>query len=351
MKKIIYTIAFSVVSVLAFKLQAQSVSYTYVKNDPFDIKNFSASVDPMFVDINSHNGYSFGWGLRGEYMMGKRLLLNFDSRIGFGTNNYRKSNNNTKNYFAMDGGLGLIFVNRVKTKNVPIILSQTTSGNTRTTVSIRGGVPAKCRLIVALRGGFMQYNNTLNYKGLNDTLTMFERNGVSTTLKNARKDEAGVFSSTVAANGTGAASVQVVHADEFGGISMVALYGGLQFRKIRQLVIDVDGYGYRGNIRYSDFFIDVLFAPVVKFRDFRNNGGEVYNVNYTDVSHLGWRVGWFLRKPKDQGFSTKFEIGSRPGFKAPTNSNIPVNGKNLYAMFSFGLYIPLNIKPVYTGED
>ncbi|MBA3664046.1 MAG: hypothetical protein H0W61_07550 [Bacteroidetes bacterium] len=347
MKKIIYTLTFSVISLLALNLKAQSVSYSYIRNNPFDIKNFSASIDPMFVDLNAHNGYAFGWGLRGEYMMGKRILANFDTRIGFGTNYYRKSNDNTKNYFCMDGGLGLILSNKAKDKHTRVILSQSTSGNYRTTTSIT--VPSKSRFIVALRGGFSQYNNTLSYKGLADSLLTFKGNvhGSDSTItyKRAQASDTYVFQDTT----QGRASAKAV--DQYGGITMVSFYGGFQFRTIRDLLINVDGYGYRGNSRYSDFFIDVLFAPIVKIRDFKASDGRSYDVKYTQTSHFGWRLGWFWRKPKDQGFSAKFEIGSRPGFKAPSNTNIPVNMKNLYAMLSFGLYIPLNIKPVYRGEE
>lgn len=340
MKKILYTLSLALLTALVADLKAQSVSYTYVKNNPFDTKNFSAAIDPLFIDMNGHNGYAFGWGVRGEYMMGKTLLFNVDSRFGFGTQDYRKSNVNTRNYFNMEGGLGLIFYQKTRTRNVPIILSQTTSGNTRTTVSIRGGVPAKCRLIVALRGGVQQYNNTLNYKNLADSLLTF--NGE--TYKQAKVDtKSTVFNDTVhkLTNVT----------DPLGAFSSTSIYAGFQFRTIRDLVIDVDGYGYRGNIRYSDFFIDIMFAPVVKIRDFKNADGTTYNVKYDGMSHLGWRLGWFWRKPKDQGFSAKFEFGSRPGFKAPTNTNIPVNIKNLYAMLTFGLYIPLKIHPFYGGEE
>lgn len=346
MKKIIYTFSLSLITLLAVNVKAQSVSYTYVKNDPFDIKNFSASIDPLFIDVNGHNGYAFGWGLRAEYMMGKRLLANFDSRIGFGTNLYRKSNVNTKNYFGMDGGLGLVLSNKARTKNVPIILSQSTSGNTRTTMSIRGGVPAKVRLIVALRGGFSQYNNTLDFSKLKtDSLLSFKDAKGEVSYRKAKDNSDFIFSDTTRGK------ANAVSINQYGGISMVSLYAGFQFRTIRQLLIDVDGYGYRGNIRYSDFFIDVLFAPVVKFRDFKTGDGRNYQVSYSESTKLGWRLGWFWRKPKDQGFSAKFEFGSRPGFKAPKNQSVPINTKNLYAVFSFGLYIPLNIKPVYTGED
>jgi hypothetical protein len=335
MKKI-YTLLFAGFLIGNYIVKAQSISYDYVRNDPFDIKNLTFAIDPFFVDVNGHNSYSFGWGIRAEHMMGKRLLANFDARFGFGTNLYRKSNDNTRNYFNMEGGLGLIFVNRVKTKNVPIILSSSTSGNIKTTLSIKGGVPAKCRLIVALRGGFSQYTNTLDYKNLTDTLLTV--NGVP--YKTAKD-------SYIFKDSSGAA---VANIPQVGGISILSVYGGLQFRSIRNLIIDVAGYGQRGNIVYSDFYVDVLFAPLVGIKDFKNTDGTRYDVKYDEISRLGWRLGWFWRKPKDQGFSWKFEFGSRPGFKAPKNVSVPVNKKNLYAMVTFGLYIPLKIKPVYDGE-
>jgi hypothetical protein len=334
MKKV-YTYIIFLSLINAVMLRAQSISYDYVKNDPFDIKNFSFAIDPFFVDANGHNGYSFGWGLRAEHMMGKRLLMNLDMRTGFGTNHFRRSNKNTRNYFNLEGGLGLVFVNRVKVKNVPIILSQSTSGNIRTTLSIKGGVPAKSRLIVALRGGIINYVNTLDFKNLEDSLLTIDGMPYSQARNSyVFKDSSG-------------ATVKDIPG--VGGISMMTVYGGLQFRTIRDLVIDVAGYGRRGNTLYSDFYVDVLFAPVINLRDLRSNG-EKYDVKYGRMSHFGWRLGWFWRKPKEQGFSFKFEVGSRPGFKTPSNVSFPVNKKNLYCMLTMGLYIPMKVKPMYEGE-
>jgi len=334
MKKI-YTYILALVVLNTALTRAQSITYNYVRNDPYNIKNLSFSIDPFFVDVNGHNGYAFGWGIRAEHMMGKRLLINFDMRTGFGTHDYRKSNVNTRNYFAMEAGLGLILSNKVKTKNLRIVLSESTSGNVKTTTTIGGGVPAKCRSIVALRGGIAQYANTLDYKNLNDSLLTF--NG--TPYKTAQAKGMFTDSSDVS---------KITPLNQFGGIAMMTLYGGFQFRKIWDLVVDVSGYGTRGNIRYSDFYIDFLFAPIVGIKDFKNTDGRNYTVKYDGVSHIGYRIGWFFRKPRDQGFSWKVELGSRPGFKAETGKYI--NPKNLYAMITFGLYIPLKIKPVYNGE-
>lgn len=336
MKTKLQTLLVAAVLLLSTLAKAQSVTWKVERDDPFDIKNFSFAIDPLFIDMNGHNGYAFGWGLRAEHMMGKRLLANVDMRTGFGTNLYKKSNDNTRNYYTLEGGLGLVFVNRMKVKNVPIILSQSTSGNVRTTRYIKGGVPARCRLIVALRGGFVQYTNSLNYEKMTDSLLTF--NGETYAKAKAR----GIFKDTTRVGASDVAQV--------GGIALTSVYAGLQFRTIRNLLIDVDGWGYRGNIMYSDFYIDVMFAPVIAIKDFQNPDGTRYDVKYSDLSHLGWRFGWITRKPKDQGFSFKLEVGSRPGFKAPENTNVPLNMRNMYCMMTFGLYIPLKIKPVYTGE-
>ena len=101
------------VAAAATSLQSQSINYTYLQDDPYDMKNFSLSLDPLWMEANGHNGYAFGWGLRAEHMMGKRLLANADFRTGFGTNLYRKSNENTRNYNNFEGGLGLIFYNKM----------------------------------------------------------------------------------------------------------------------------------------------------------------------------------------------------------------------------------------------
>lgn len=334
MKKLIYKLTLGISILSASYTNAQSVSWSVIEDNPFDIKNFSLAIDPLFTEVSGMNGYAFGWGLRAEHMMGKRLLAGFDMRTGFGTNGYRISNDNTRNFFYMEGNLGLIFINKSKRRNVPIILSQSSSGNTRTTVSIRGGVPANIRRIIALRAGAYQLTNSLSYKFLADSLTTFKGNGSDFKLKD----------SISSANFAG----------QYGGFASTAVFAGFHFRKIIQLAIDVDGWGYRSNKRYSDFYIDGIFAPIVLIKDFKTPDGNSYNVKYDNISYIGWRMGWIWRKPKEQGFSTKFEIGNRPGPKAPVKdpkATIPINWTNYYATLTFGLYIPLKIKPVYKGKE
>lgn len=305
---------------------AQSVSYTVTKNDAYDIKNFSLAIDPCFMDVNGQNGYAFGWGLRADYLMGKRLQLNMDFRNGFGTNGYRINNKNTRNYFYFEGAASLTLFHKENTRNLRIILSQSSyssGGYTYTSTKyIKGGVPGQVRTFIMLHGGVYQMGNSLNYGNLKDTLVKFKGNGGEFTYK----DSLSKISS-------------------YGAYASTAIFGGFNFKSIRQLILDVDGYGTRSNVAYSDFFIDGIFAPVLLIKDYSLNG-KSYNVSYGKTSYLGWRVGYVLRKPKDQGFSLKFEFGERPGYRAPDNK-AAINLKNWYCMFTYGLYIPLKVKPTY----
>ena len=240
---------------------------------------------------------------------------------------------------------------RTMRRNVPIVLSSSTStsGNyrTTTTISIKGGVSAQIRKIIALRGGIAMMGNSIDYKNLIDTMLNFSGGPKPADFKH--KD------SLVNMNATGISY--------YGAYSTTSIYGGFCFRHIRQLIIDVEGWGIRSNKAYNDFYIDGMFAPVITIKDFQtptvsSTSGTVtttvdgvkYNVKYGKVSHVGWRMGWSVRQPKDQGFSLKFEFGVRPGYLCVNKSNAAVNLKNWYCMFTYGLYIPLKIKPIAQEE-
>jgi hypothetical protein len=126
--------------------------------------------------------------------------------------------------------------------------------------------------------------------------------------------------------------------DKFGGFSSLAITGGFTFRTIHNLFVDVDGWGQRSNSLLSDFYIDGMFAPIVSMKDYTfGASGDKWVVKAEGKRMFGWRAGWFIRRPKNQGFSQKFEFGQRPGVK--TENYL----KGCYMLYTFGLYIPLKI--------
>lgn len=340
MKKSIYITVFMVIASFGIELKAQSLSYRVTKDDPYDVKNFTLAIDPLFFDVNGENGYAFGWGMRANWFMGKVLDFNFDFRNGFGTRGYDMRNNNTRNYFAMEGSIGLTLSHKTKSRNLPIILSSssyTSGGYTYTTTySIKGGVPATVRSVIAFRAGAYQMTNTIDLdKTLNDSLVVFRDKSADKSF--SYRD-----------------SVTALSLNNYGGFASTAIFAGFNFKTIKQLVVDVDGWGVRQNSAYSDFFVDAIFSPVIALKNYENTRNGVttkYDLKYEGGKRaIGWRIGYVVRKPKEQGFSFKWELGQRPGFKADNPKNSGVNIKNFYTMLTYGLYIPLKIKPIAEEE-
>ncbi|MCD6068109.1 MAG: hypothetical protein K0S33_2935 [Bacteroidetes bacterium] len=352
MKKIFYSAIILMAVSFGAGLKAQSVTYRVQKDDPYDVKNLTVAVDPLFFDLNGENGYAFGWGARANWLMGKRLDINFDMRTGFGTQGYNKSDkfNNTRNYFYTEGSLALTLSHKTRSNNVRVILSQSSysSGGYTYTNTKSITVPAESRHIVALRGGMYQMTNSINMtKVFDDSLLMFTNKSTGTEFSMQNNSDTIAFiPNTMGRNGNG---------DLYGGYASTAIFAGFNFKTIRQLIIDVDGYGLRSNQVYSDFYVDCIFSPVIALKNYKavaKNGKEYeYDLKYEGGKRaIGWRAGWYFRKPKDQGFSYRWEFGQRPGFKSYNPEKKSINFRNWYTMLTFGLYIPLKVKPIATED-
>lgn len=336
MKKLIYISLFLLPA--AAQLSAQTVSYKVSKDDPYDIKNFTAGIDPLFIDVNGMNGYSAGWGARAEYSHGKKFTASFDFRTGFGTNGYDPDDNNTRNYSAIEGKLGLVLSDRSRSTNFKIILSQSSysSGGYTYTNTKYFMCPGTSRRAVVFNAGIYQLNNSIKYVMASSSDSsrvkniLFEKDGKEVRRGDSLWNEMNLNS-------------------KFGGFSSLAVTAGFTFRTIHNLFVDVDGYGARSNSVFSDFYIDAMFAPAIALKDYEYT--HVVNEQVVANSSLngkwkvkaegkrafGWRMGWFIRKPKNQGFSQKFEFGQRPGIKTEKYLS------SCYMMYTFGLYIPLKV--------
>ena len=322
MKKITYILFFLLIAAGSVKVTAQSVTYRITDDDPYDIKNFSLAIDPLFCDINAQNAFSAGWGLRADYLLGKSLQFNFDFRTAYATTGYNPDNENNRNFFYTEGGLGIVLSHKEKRKNVAIVLSSTQSGNTRTTISIAGGVPATIRKMVMFHGGVYSMTNAIKFSNLSDSLTYFENGSDKLMLKD-----------TAISNHTSGSTE-----NGYGGVASQAIFAGFNFKRIVQLYVDVDGWGTRSNRRYTDFFIDGIFSPVLTLKNFTTNNKE-YKVTSKDKRLFGWRMGWIYRDPYNQGVSLRFEFGQRPDLMLASNTKMT----GFFCMFTWGMYIPLKV--------
>jgi hypothetical protein len=323
MKKLIY-ISLLCLPVLA-ELNAQTVTYNVTKDDPYDIKNLTVAVDPLFLDVNGMNGVAAGWGLRGEYTYGKRFIAAFDFRNGFGTMGFDPDDNNTRNYSAIEGKVGIALSDKSRSTNFRIILSQSSysSGGYTYTNTKYFMCPGTSRRSVIFNAGIYQLNNSFYFQNhaldsANRKGILFEKDGIEVRKGDSLWDAMKLD-------------------DTYGAFSSVSLTAGFTFRKIHNLFVDVDGYGPRSNSIFSDFYIEGMFAPVIALKDYTFESGEKWKVKAENKRAFGWRMGWFIRKPKNQGFSQKFEIGQRPGLKTEKYLY------GCYMMYTFGLYIPLKV--------
>jgi hypothetical protein len=326
MKKLIYISLFALP--LMVKLNAQTVSYHVSKDDPYDIKNLTVAIDPLFFDLNGMNGYSAGWGARAEYTGGKKFTASFDFRNAFGTNGFDPDSNNTRNYSAFEGKLGIVLSDKSRSTNFRIILSQSSysSGGYTYTSTKYFMCPGTTRSAIVFNAGLYNLNSNFKYQnwGSGDSAStakgvLFEKDG-----KEVRRGDS-LWRAWNLDN-------------KYGGFSSLSLTAGFTFRKIHNLFVDVDGWGPRSNVIFSDFYIDAMFAPAISLKNYEfTTSGEKWKVKAEGKRSFGWRMGWFIRKPKNQGFSQKFEFGQRPGIRSEKYLS------NCYMMYTFGLYIPLKV--------
>jgi hypothetical protein len=101
------------------------------------------------------------------------------------------------------------------------------------------------------------------------------------------------------------------------------IYGGLNFRSIRDLLIQTDSYGEKSTRVLSDFYLDFLFTPLVRYSLRPNTKQAMFkdldiSIPENKKKLLGWRVGYSYASGKTVGFTAKIEAGQQPG--------IPGNG-------------------------
>jgi hypothetical protein len=326
MKKLIYLSLLILPAMV--ELNAQTVTYKVTKDDPYDIKNLTISVDPLFLDVNGMNGVSAGWGARAEYTGGRKFTASFDFRNGFGTMGFDPDSNNTRNYMAFEGKVGLTLSDKSRATNFRIILEKSSysSGGYTYTTTRYFMCPGTTRSTITFNAGMYNLNNNFKYKNGStneDSSTvkdiLFEKDG-----KEVRRGDSLWKAWDLSS--------------KYGGFSSISVTAGFTFRKIHNLFVDVDGWGPRSNSILSDFYIDAMFAPVISLKDYTfGTSGDKWKVKAEGKRAIGWRMGWFIRRPKNQGFSQKFELGQRPGIKTEKYLT------GCYMMYTFGLYIPLKV--------
>lgn len=126
-----------------------------------------------------------------------------------------------------------------------------------------------------------------------------------------------------------------------------AISGGLHWKSIVDVVVSTD-YGTKKVGGMTDFFVDVMLAPLVNFSDINSPNGIVHAMDAKpeNIKRIGWRAGWVFRHPNKVGICYKFEFGARPGFRS--EDKISFSSERSFLLLTVGLNIPAGKR--HTGK-
>jgi hypothetical protein len=305
------------------RVAAQNVSYKVTSDDPSRIKPFSISLEPLVLDMHVAN-MTFGYSLRADLLFLNRLEFRGDFRKSYFDMNANDAKetlplakNGVKKSSFYEAGATLFLFDKVKRRNLKIVLSSTRIGNYEYTRYIM--VPGNKRKMWGVRGGLYNLSTAFIFEKGTHSYTSF-KNGADEVQMDAT-----LFSRAIAMTHT-----PVLHA-------------GIHWKSITNLFVSTD-YGTRGNSGVNDFFIDFLYAPAILVSDIKNPDGTIWDVNVPAANkrNIGWRAGWIIRRPESTFMSCKMEIGSRPGIRS--KGGLSLYNETVYMMMTLGVNIPARIK-------
>lgn len=279
-------------------LYGQKTKYK-VLNDEAEKPWLSINLEILNVDMGISNldGLSVGWGLYGFLDPIDRAGLEFGFRSSYLTSGQLGFKDYEGNTDFELGGHFFFLDQRVK-KPTKIVLKREYNGTSYSTnvsgdrIATRSEtvtylmVPAHRRVMTGLRGGLITKSGPYSISDKDD-----------------------LFPSVIEGN---------LHLQNSG------VYLGLLRRSLRNVYVDVEGYGINYNSAGFDFFADILLMPGSSMEvlsldasDATLNATKIEEV--LDESSLGFRVGFSMYQaaPKAQtgkmfGFAGKVEAGIRP---------------------------------------
>lgn len=332
MKNITLTLISVFISINAI---GQNISYSISSDDPYDLKRTTIHLDPFYADAYWTN-VTMGWGIRANYILDKSLCFGLTFRRAYFDMNAREHIDNSLMYSA--SGLSkhihiepvayYTLSDQTKRTNMKIVLSSSsyTVGNYRYTNTQYIYVPGTARNIFSARGGVSFINTAIDIS---------EGDGASDFVAEDSKDKTRTFQFGAYGQKQGGNSI-------YSGYTMMktaAIFAGLSYKYITNLLVYVEGWGNRRNAGLNDIFLDFMFAPVVSFADMSSADNTVWNIDNKNISRMGWRFGWQYRHPNKTWMSFETAFGARPGYKGKKSG---ILNPRFFLDITMGISIPTN---------
>ena len=272
--------------------QAQNVEYKVLYDNP-DVKpwlNVNLDILQLDMGISNIDGFSFNIGSFGFFEPVERIGVNYNIKFPWLTAG-KLGNKNYPSNFDLDLGGYFGLISYSKNKKTQIILKKEYKGsaysnnsNNRPTETVTFIMaPAQQKVYIGARAGIIYKKGPFNYGHYQDD--MFYLGEVDETA-----------------------------------LSSFGFYAGIYKRRLRNVFLDVTGYGTRFNSIGDDFYLDALIYASNRFTDIITKADVTDYINTNaGASPIGFRVGWMRyqiekksRTGKMFGGSAKFEGGYKP---------------------------------------
>lgn len=302
------TLTLMAIAIFAGAAFSQNVRYKIKLDDPNDVANLVIHLDPMYMDLGWAN-MNFGYGIRADLMLGRIMDISFAYRKPYFDLTYNDAKDYEYNgetvfmpkkgytsFTYMEPTVRLHIRDKVKASSHRLVLEQstTTSGNYRTTTSKYIDVPGSKRKIFSVEGSMIWMSMPVSWQnGLQDVkpedFKFVEKGNESNQITTLANNDGSMY-------------------------QMVAIAGGLSFQGISNLKALTDNYGVKYSTQWTNFYFDLMYAPVMRYQNVENSEGKEFKVEVSNMKRTGWRIGWSVKNTKGIAFSLDNSLGVRPGY-------------------------------------
>jgi hypothetical protein len=340
-RNIRYQALFVFLLLTATKLPSQTVNYKILEDNPY-YSNLQINLLPFYVDDAGHNNLSLGYAFQANLTVKILLTLNFylerpyttgmDWGYHFATVGIFASPtvNQIVHFTHLELGGTYHFKESIKVKGRRVTLKSHSDGKYTYTTSIN--VPASILAVTGLRAGIYSYKTALPSRQYGTVVGDLGGKGVISS-------DGTHFGGAANLNASGVKEDPFFDTESSTNMRVLGIYAGISTTHTRRVIIDAEEYGRRGNEVSSNFYADLIIAPV-RIDDFIDAKGKTYKLSGGqskgfETRPFGLRAGYeYSFAKKHVGFYAKTEVGIIPG----------LSRSHFYCMLTYGLSIHGRIK-------
>ncbi len=287
---------------------AQKVNYSVVETDPDRAK--TTTLDLQFLNLGTYQGFGMGYGIKAETMLTDKIgaFLEYKNTY-FETPNSSSASSELgaivpsaglKHNMNIEAGGTYFFLKRKVASNVKVQLSSMSFGNV--TVIHYTSVPSLVQHMLGARGGLTYFQKALDFESASHKYFNYKSKDGKTNVP-IDEEFAGLH---VQPDGNSW--------EPFTNSKVFAIFAGLDYRNIRNTIIQAEDYGRCANATSFDIYFDLMVAPSISFANVIDTARHEWQIVPTSkgTSNFGYRFGVTRHPGRTVGFSSTLEFGKKP---------------------------------------